>query len=178
MDVMGVLAGFTSKFFDDQNVQNPAGFIKKVKKSSGYLALNKVIGYAIPFAARAGFEVTELRRGHLKAKIPFKGNSNHINSMYAGALFTLAEIPGGVMAIYEFGADYYPVLKEMTVRYLLPVKTDASVEFDLEPQEIQRILQETNQNGKCDFTLLGRVKDADGQLVAESTNYYQLRKKA
>ncbi len=178
MDVMGVLAGFTSRFFDDKNVQNPAGFIKKVKKSSGYLALNKVIGFAIPFAARAGFEVTELRRGYLRAKIPFKGNSNHINSMYAGALFTLAEIPGGVMAIYEFGADYYPVLKEMRIRYLLPVKTDANVEFKLESEEIQRILSETDCVGKCDFTLEGKVLDADGQLVAESTNYYQLRKKS
>ncbi|WP_020407259.1 PaaI family thioesterase [Hahella ganghwensis] len=177
MNVVGALATFTSRVFDDEAIQNPHGLLSRFKKSGGYLALNKIIGFAIPFAARAGFEVTELRRGHLKARIPLKGNTNHINSMYAGALFTLAEIPGGVMAIYEFGADYYPTLKEMNIKYYLPVKSDAFVQFDIAEEEMERIIFGADADGKCDYTLIGKVFDAEGQLVAETENYYQLRRK-
>ncbi|WP_094712628.1 PaaI family thioesterase [Hahella sp. CCB-MM4] len=177
MNVLDALANFTAKVFDDEGVKNPRGLIGKIKKSGGYLTLNKIISFAIPFAGRAGFEVTELRRGHLKAKIPLKGNTNHINSMYAGALFTLAEIPGGVMAIYEFGADYYPVLKEMSIKFYVPVKSDSCVEFDMSEEEMKRILAGAEEDGKCDYTLSGKVYDAQGQLVAETQNYYQLRKK-
>ena len=34
--------------------------------------------------------------------MPFKPNRNHLGTMYAGALFTLAEIPGGAVLISAF----------------------------------------------------------------------------
>ena len=63
---------------------------------------------AIPFAGRAGFVVEVIGEGYLRARIPLKGNRNHMGSMYAGALFTLAEIPGGVMTILISGLPLCP----------------------------------------------------------------------
>lgn len=174
MDVIASLSALTSNLFINQEA-SPKGFLPRLKRSGSYLTLNKIISFAIPFAGRAGFEVIELRRGFLKAKIPFKGNTNHIGTMYAGALFTLAEVPGGVMAIFEFGPDYFPVLKEMNIRYLGPAKTDVTVKFELSKEEIEQILRQTDKDGKCEFTLDGKLFDASDELVAETTGIYQLR---
>ena len=44
----------------------------------------------ITFVRNAGLQVVELRPGYVKCLMPFRNNGNHIGSMYAGALFTVA----------------------------------------------------------------------------------------
>lgn len=152
---------------------NPLG---KVAKQGALYAVNKLIGLAIPFASRNRFEVVELNNGYLKAKIPLKGNKNHIGTMYAGALFTIAELPGGILSIFNFDASYYPILKELKMSYLKVAKTDVTVEFAISPKEVMRIERESSLHGKSNFTLHGELKDSSGQIVATSDALYQVRK--
>ena len=49
----------------------------------------------IDFVKRSGLKAEVLEPGRVCLRMPLQGNQNHIGSMYAGALFTLAEIPGG-----------------------------------------------------------------------------------
>lgn len=148
----------------------------KSLQKGALLTVNKILGVAIPFATRNHFEVIELGNGYLKAKIPLKGNKNHIGTMYAGALFTLAELPGGILSIFNFDSNYYPILKELKMTYLKVAKTDVTVEFSLSENEIRRIEKESSENGKSPFVLHGQLKDAKGNLVAESEAHYQVRK--
>ena len=69
-----------------------------LKKTGSYAAVNRIIGMAIPFAPRNHFSVEELRPGYVKARVRLKGNKNHFGSLYAGAYFLVAEIPGGVLS--------------------------------------------------------------------------------
>mgnify|MGYP000224049691 FL=1 len=140
------------------------------------LTVNKILGIAIPFATRNHFEVIELGNGYLKGKIPLKGNKNHIGTMYAGALFTLAELPGGILSIFNFDSNYYPILKELKMTYLKVAKTDVTVEFSLSKREIERIEKESSEKGKSPFTLHGQLKDTEGNVVATSEAHYQVRK--
>jgi acyl-coenzyme A thioesterase PaaI-like protein len=174
MDVIENLSVLTTQLIMKQQTP-PKGFLPRLKRSGSYLTLNKLISFAIPFAGRAGFEITELKPGLLRAKIPHKGNTNHLGTMYAGALFTLAEIPGGIMAIFEFGAGYFPILKEMNITFQAPAKSDVTVEFKIPKRQIRQILAETDKEGKSDFILHGRLFDEGGELVAETTGNYQLR---
>ena len=176
MDVIENLSALTSQLILNQQTP-PKGFLPRLKRSGSYLTLNKLISFAIPFAGRSGFEVTELKPGSLKAKIPYKSNTNHLGTMYAGALFTLAEIPGGIMAIFEFGSGYFPVLKEMDIKFQAPARSDVTVEFKMPKRQIKQILAETDKSGTSEFTLHGRLFDAEGGLVAETTGIYQLRAK-
>ena len=155
------------------NYKNPIG---QPLKNAALLTINKIVGMAIPFATRNRFEVIELGNGYLKGKIPLKGNKNHIGTMYAGALFTLAELPGGILSIFNFDSNYYPILKELKMSYLKVAKTDVTVEFTLSETEIARIEKESTANGKCPFVLFGQLKDANGVVVAESEAHYQVRK--
>lgn len=150
--------------------------VGKTVQKSALLAINKILGLAIPFATRNHFEVIELGNGYLKAKMPIKGNRNHIGTMYAGALFTVAELPGGILSIFNFDSNYYPILKELKMTYLKVAKSDVTVEFLLSEDEIARIEKESSATGKSPFTLRGKLIDADGVVVAESEAHYQVRK--
>lgn len=49
--------------------------------------------------------------GSTTLRMPIEGNGNHVGTMHAGALFTLAEVPGGV--VFGGVADmkrFYPIV--------------------------------------------------------------------
>ncbi len=128
------------------------------------------------FVERIGLRALVLEPRHIKLSVPLEGNVNHIGSMYAGALFTLAEIPGGALYLTTFDVHrFYPVVKEMTLRFLRPAATDAFIEMSMSESEVRRIEEEATANGKSEYVLEGDVKDANGQLVATSRGIYQLR---
>lgn len=151
------------------------GRLKRLARGAMLAPVNRLVKLSIPFAARAGFRIEALEPGYLRARMPLKGNRNHIGTMYAGALFTLAEIPGGVMTLFDFGSDFIPILKELNMRYLKPARSDVTVAFHLPDEEVERITRETRALGKAEFTLEGALTDGAGDVVARSTALYQVR---
>lgn len=130
----------------------------------------------IKFVANSGLKVLELRRGYVKCLMPFAGNGNHIGTMYAGSLFTVAEIPGGALFLSSFDATrYVPIIKEMTMRFLKPAKGDVTIEVGIDDAKIVAISADADANGKAEFVLEGAIKTADGTVVATSHGVYQLR---
>ncbi len=82
---------------------------------------NTVLAQSIPRAADMGIEVVELRPGYVKSKTPFDGNGNHIGTMYAGVLFTAAELLGGAIALSTFDmTKFYPVVKGLSINFRRP----------------------------------------------------------
>ncbi|KPQ30072.1 MAG: hypothetical protein HLUCCX14_03035 [Marinobacter excellens HL-55] len=148
-----------------------------LKKTGSYAAVNRIIGIAIPFAPRNGFSVEEVRPGYVRAKIKLKGNKNHFGSLYAGAYFLVAEIPGGVMTLFDLGPSYTPILKEMTLEFLQPANSDVTVEFELPAETVAAILSDADATGRAKFTLEGILRDEEGNHVATSLAHYRVRKK-
>jgi acyl-coenzyme A thioesterase PaaI-like protein len=131
----------------------------------------------IDFVKRSGLKAEELLPGFVRLRMPLAGNQNHIGTLYAGALFTLAEIPGGALFLTSFDVQrFYPLIKEMNLRFRRPATSDISVEARLNTEEIERIQNEAEREGKAEYRLELQLKDADGQVVAETSALYQLRK--
>jgi acyl-coenzyme A thioesterase PaaI-like protein len=130
----------------------------------------------ITFVANCGLKVLELRRGYVKCLVPFARNGNHVGTMYAGALFTVAEIPGGALFLSSFDTRrYFPIVAALDMKFLKPAKTDVTIEIELSDERIAAISAEADANGKATFTLDGEIKDAAGVVVATSHGVYQLR---
>ncbi|MHC5347746.1 PaaI family thioesterase [Metapseudomonas furukawaii] len=130
----------------------------------------------IAFVKRSGLKAEILEPGHVRLRMPFEGNQNHIGTLYAGALFTLAEVPGGALFLTSFDARrFYPIVKELNLRFRRPARGDISVDARLGSDEIQRIRQEAEDRGKADYWLELQLIDASGEVVAESRGLYQLR---
>ncbi|WP_044870843.1 YiiD C-terminal domain-containing protein [Pseudomonas sp. LFM046] len=130
----------------------------------------------IAFVKRSGLIAEVLEPGHVRLRMPFEGNQNHIGTLYAGALFTLAEVPGGALFLTSFDSRrFYPIVKEMNLRFRRPARGDITVDARLAREEIERIQQEAEANGKADYLLELQLLDAGGEVVAESRGLYQMR---
>jgi acyl-coenzyme A thioesterase PaaI-like protein len=132
----------------------------------------------IPFVRRSGVRVEALERGRVVCRMPIKGNVNHIGTMYAGALFTLAEFPGGPLLLATYGMSrYIPIVTSLNMDFVKVAKTDVSVELRMSESEIARVQTETDSDGKSTFELHGELKDRNGIVVARSHAVYQMRPK-
>jgi len=138
--------------------------------------IKQLIETKVAFIERAGIKALELKPGYVKLGAPLKGNENHIGTMYAGALFTAAEMPVGAIYLTTFDVyKYYPVVKEMTIQYRKLAKTDVTVELSLTDEQVAGIQSETDETGKSEFTVQVDVKDESGEVVAVGKGIYQLR---
>ena len=139
----------------------------------------KVLETGIKFVERSGLKVLELENGRVKCLMPFAGNGNHIGTMYAGALYTLAEIPGGALFLSSFDVTrYFPIVREQTIKFLKPVTGDVTIEISISDARIAELQAEADAKGKAEFVLEGEIKTADGVVAATSSGIYQLRANA
>ncbi len=128
------------------------------------------------FIERTGIQAIELKPRHVKLRMPLKGNENHIGIMYAGALFTLAEVPGGALYLTTFDVSrYYPIAKEVNIRFRRPATTDITVTLSISEDSVRKIHKEADDNGKAEYTLETELKDTAGTVVAIGKGIYQLR---
>lgn len=143
-----------------------------------YLELaNAGIESMIPVAHRMGVHIVELAPGHVVGEVPLEGNANHIGSMYAGVLFTVAEILGGAIGVATFDpAEFYPTVRDLKIDFRRPAKSTVRAATSIDPETAAQILKEAKANGKANFVLEAELTDADGQLVATTTGNYQIRK--
>lgn len=140
-------------------------------------ALRAGMSAPFPFVERTGFEVVELRPGYCRARMPLAPNVNHVGTMYAGALYTLAELPGGAMSLATFDPErFYPIVREMHIDFRAPTRTDAHVEVTLGDAEVDRIRTEAEEHGRANWSWRCEVTDTEGTVVAVTENHYQLRR--
>lgn len=138
--------------------------------------VNSALEGTIPIAHKMGVQALEVRPGFAETTVPIEGNGNHFGVMYAGVLFTVAEILGGAIPIATFdNAKYYPLVKDLQIFFRKPAKTDVRAQASLSEDEIARVVADADANGKADFTMAATVTDADGVVVAETRGLYQLR---
>jgi thioesterase domain-containing protein len=138
--------------------------------------LTRITHKTLPFAERTGIRIDVAERGRVRLTMPIEPNVNHVGTMYAGALFTLAEIPGGTMSATTFDPErFFPIVKDIQIRFTRPAVTDISVEVSLTEEEIDALLTEAEEKGKADYSWECELTDTNGTVVAVSKNVYQIR---
>jgi thioesterase domain-containing protein len=131
----------------------------------------------IPALAGMGLRVVEVAPGRVATAVPFHGNSNHIGTMYAGALFCVAEVLGGVVANATFDADrFYPVVRGLDIRFLKPARTAVRAVAVMDEATVERVRAQAEELGKSDYVLEVEVTDEQGTTVARTRGDYQLRR--
>ena len=132
----------------------------------------------IPFAERCQVEPLEFNdMGHVKLKMPFRGNENHVGTMYAGSLFTLAEFSGLPLCLSAFGMNLFdthlPVVANYFIKFLKPVKKDMFVTIDVPLHEIENVRGKMLMEGKKPKMILEKkLVDDEGTVYAETKGVY------
>jgi acyl-coenzyme A thioesterase PaaI-like protein len=126
-----------------------------------------------PFVERAGLELLHVERGHVVLRLPFEPNINHVGMVYAGALYTLGEVPGGALFQSAFDVTrFYPIVGEMSIRFARPAMTDVIVDARMSDDEIERVGAELEAHGKAKYVLDQELQDTAGKVVATTSATY------
>jgi acyl-coenzyme A thioesterase PaaI-like protein len=126
-----------------------------------------------PFVERAGLELLHLERGRAVLRLPFEPNINHVGMVYAGALYTVAEVPGGVLFGSAFDITrFYPIVGDMSIRFHKPARTAVTVDARMTEEEIDRVTAELEEKGKAKYVLDQEVCDESGVVVATTSAVY------
>lgn len=122
-----------------------------------------------------GLRFADVRPGIAAAEVPFDGNANHLGTMYAGVLFTVAEVLGGAMAFSFDLSRFLPVVKDMQIRYRRPATSKVRSVTSLTPERIAELQSIAEETGKAEFVLTAELTDESGEVVATTEGTYQLR---
>jgi acyl-coenzyme A thioesterase PaaI-like protein len=138
--------------------------------------MNTALEHLIPRAHQMGVEFVELRPGYVRAEVPFDGNGNHFGVIYAGVIFTLAEVLGGAMHFATFDVStHYPLVRSLNIDFVAPGKGRLTASASLSAAEVERIKAEATPDAKVPFVLEAEVVGEDGTVVARTRGDYQIR---
>jgi thioesterase domain-containing protein len=136
---------------------------------------------SVPILEAMGVRIVELRPGLAVAELPPGPNVNHFGVTYAGSLFSLAEMLGGVLSLATFDlegelAGFVPIVKESTIRFRRPALGVVRASASLAPAEVARVRADALATGKGEFVLEATLTDAQGEVVASTVGTYQVRR--
>jgi len=142
-----------------------------------YKAIAEFSASGVEGIRRTGIRILEMRERYAKVLMPLEGNVNHVGMMYAGSLFTIGEISGGLIHGASFDCSrFFPIVTEVTIRFRRPAFTDVTLEVSLTRGEAEKIQKEAEEKGKANFTMDLEIKDASKETVALVHGIWQIRK--
>lgn len=138
---------------------------------------------SVPILEAMGIRVVDLRPGFAAAELPPEPNVNHFGVTYAGSLFSVAEMLGGLLSLATFDLDddgelagCVPLVKESTIRFRRPALGVVRATASLSDDEVARVRADALATGKGEFVLEATLTDAAGEVVASTVGTYQLRR--
>lgn len=138
--------------------------------------MNAALEALIPRAHQMGVDFVEMRPGFVRAEVPFEGNGNHFGVVYAGVIFTVAEVLGGAIHFATFDVStHYPLVKRLEIDFIAPGRNRLSASASLSDHEVARIKAAAAPDVKVPFVLEAEVVGEDGVVVARTRGDYQLR---
>lgn len=138
---------------------------------------------SVPILEAMGIRVVEVRPGFAAAELPSEPNVNHFGVTYAGSLFSVAEMLGGVLSLATFDLDpasgelagFVPIVKESTIRFRRPALGVVRASASLSDDEVARVRRDALATGKGEFVLEATLTDQQGEVVASTIGTYQVR---
>ena len=136
---------------------------------------------SVPILEAMGIRVVEVRPGFAAAELPPEPNVNHFGVTYAGSLFSVAEMLGGLLSLTTFDlegelAGFVPLVKESAIRFRRPALGVVRASASLSEDEVARVRADALASGRGEFELEATLTDAAGEVVATTVGTYQLRR--
>lgn len=130
----------------------------------------------VPILGAMGIRVVRLEPGAAAVEAPQEPNVNHVGIFYAGSLFSLAEVLGGLLPLVTWDmAGYVPVVGELDIRFRRPAVGTIQAATGLPEDEVARVRSEmASGERKVRFTLEAILTDGEGTVVATTTGHYVL----
>jgi thioesterase domain-containing protein len=122
---------------------------------------------AIPFVKKTG--IRRNKEGNLELACNSSVH-NHIQTVHAGAQFTLAETASGahLLSLFpELANEVLPVLKDAQIRYRNPTRRKVTAHPAVADDAVATFLRNYNRRGRALITIKVAVRDEDDLLICE-----------
>jgi acyl-coenzyme A thioesterase PaaI-like protein len=144
-----------------------------------YAAVAAGLSQAIPFNVHLGLETTTVAEDHGAVRLPDDEKlRNHVGSQHAGGLFSAGEAASGaafVGAFLDVMGEITPLAEsaEIAYRKLAKGQITATARFGEDADALKAKLRE---EGRIRFPVQVEMTDADGNVVAEMTVRWYVRR--
>lgn len=144
-----------------------------------YAALPGLFAAAVPFAGFLGIEYGDVSAGEAVLRLkddPAK--HNHIGTLHAGALFSLAESASGVVVIAAIAdrlAGVTPLAARAEITYEKVARGDVTATARIEGG-VEAVLATLDEAGKVRFPVVVDLTDESGTKCATVTVDWHLRR--
>lgn len=149
----------------------------KTKKK--YLRLIKLLNFYPPYLF-SGIKVVSQNDSFTYFKVRLKltwYNRNLVGTAFGGSLYAMCDPFYMFILIVNLGKDYIVWDKAATINFVKPGKGTVYAEFSIPQEEIIKIKEVVNKEGKKVFTFPCKVVDGEGKTIAELTKDVYVRKK-
>ncbi len=143
-----------------------------------YAALPQLFAAAVPFSGFLGITYGDVGPGHAVLRLaddPAK--HNHIGTLHAGALFSLAESASGVAmlaAVADRLAGVTPLAARAEITYRKVARGDVTATARID--DVDGVLAALDADGKVRFPVTVDLTDAGGEVCAVVTVDWHLRR--
>lgn len=128
----------------------------------------------------------DLLKAQVKIPITYK-NKNYVGSIFGGSLFSATDPVFMIQLMNILGNDYVVWDKEASIKFKIPVKQDAYVDFIFSENEIKQIKEQVKNEQEIDLIKEIKITNKDESVVfaevsktiyiADKTYYKNKRKK-
>ena len=144
-----------------------------------YEMIRDHIDQSVPFARTTGVELIEVSPERGLARLKKRPDvENHIQTMHAGAMFTLGETASGAAlggVLGELLMAVRPVAADASIKYLKTGKTDLTATATAS-SDAEAIRKELTDVGKVVFDVNVAITDAEEETVAEMVVSWHVKK--
>ncbi|MEJ2407548.1 MAG: PaaI family thioesterase [Candidatus Thiodiazotropha sp.] len=123
----------------------------------------------IPFVEKVGIEKNE--QGHLTLSFD-DSNNNHINTVHASALFTLAESASGeALQSYfpELVGKVIPVVRDSQIKFRKPAIDSITAFPSIADNDVAKFKEQFNKKGRSSIAVHVEVRDPENNVICAGT---------
>lgn len=144
--------------------------------NDGLAALEQVWADRMPITGALGIAAVAAGDDHLVLQMPLRPNRNHKGTVFAGSLSALATLTGWSavwLLLHDTGRSAHIVIQDASIRYLHPVRSDATARVTVPGGEARdRLLTTLDRRGRARIPLEVTVRDESGEVVATFRGRY------
>ena len=94
---------------------------------------------------------------------------NHIGSIHAGAIYTLAESQSGLCLIDSFGKfNAKALLRDSSIKYKAVANTKLFASYQIDISDKEKFLSQLEKRGKALIDIAVTIKDNNNKIVAQA----------
>ena len=139
--------------------------------------VQNLIKEKVPAAGFFGLEVENVEAGHVRLRMPFERPvENHLGIAYAGAIFSLAEIAGGVTMLSVFDtSEVTLIIRRLEIDFVRPSRRELFCDVHLPATLVDEARATITAQGHADVSLPIEVTDTRGRVISRVRADYYLR---